>query len=183
MLKIASSTLSRSNWPSSDASGAETFGSPSVTGVMVTSRSTIAAASAITRLLAGPAAATNTKSRRGWLRLRGFTGTAFAQPMSGALLTIPISGKGIVPMGAARTVADALKKEQRRIVWRQRDRVHAITGVEELFFFRDADGDEIREAQLFERRVGGRELSLAAVDQHEIGKRSALLEELAISSK
>src|SRR5438445_12837068 len=82
-----------------------------------------------------------------------------------------------------RLVADALKKQQRGIVRRQRDRIDAIARVEELFLFRDADPDEIGEAELLERRVSGRQLPLAAVDQHEIGKRSALLEELAIAAQ
>ena len=51
------------------------------------------------RLLTGPAAATNMKSRRGWRRLRMLTGTGFAQPISGRPVTIAISGRTMVPVG------------------------------------------------------------------------------------
>src|SRR5262249_28306187 len=81
---------------------------------------------------------------------------------------------------AVRLVADALNQEQRRIVGPEPDRIGAVARVEDLLFLRDAHGDEIRETELFERRVGGRQLTLAAVDQHEIRKRTALLEQRAI---
>ena len=82
---------------------------------------------------------------------------------------------------AMRFVANALDQQQRRIVRGQRDRILVLARVEQLLFLRDADGDEIREAELLERRVRRRELPLAAVDQHEIGKRSAVLEQLAVA--
>src|SRR5437868_5486937 len=83
---------------------------------------------------------------------------------------------------AMRFVADALNQQQRRIVGRERDRILAIARVEELFLLRDADGDQVREPELLERGVGRRQLSLAAVDDDEIRKRSAELEQLAISA-
>ena len=52
-----------------------------------------------------------------------------------------------------RLVADPLDQQQRRIVGGQRDRVLAIAREQQLFLLGDADGDEIREPQLFERRV------------------------------
>ena len=64
MLKTASSTLSRIAWLRIAAIGADTFGSPRVCGEIGSAASTIAETSAITRLLAGPAAATRMKSRR-----------------------------------------------------------------------------------------------------------------------
>ena len=66
---------------------------------------------------------------------------------------------------AMRFVADALDQQQRRIVGAERDRILAIARVEQLFFLRDADRDEVREPELLERRVRRRQLSLAAVDQ------------------
>ena len=66
---------------------------------------------------------------------------------------------------AMRFVADALHQQQRRIVGGQRDRILAVARVEQLLLLRDADRDEVREPELLERRVGRRQLALAAVDQ------------------
>ena len=49
-------------------------------------------------LLIGPAAATIMKSRRGFLRLRSITGTGFAQPIKGRLLTTAMIGRRTVPI-------------------------------------------------------------------------------------
>ena len=65
----------------------------------------------------------------------------------------------------------------------QRDRILAIAREQQLLLLRDADGDEIREPELLERRVRRRQLPLAAVDQHQVRKRSALLEQLAIAAQ
>src|SRR5438093_5119493 len=312
MLKTARSTLRRIACPSSDAIGTERFGSPSVTGETGSRRSTIAAPTAITRLLAGPAAATSMKSRLGCPSCRGLTGTGFAQPMSGTPLIIAISGKITVPIRSAWTigfsetrpsrravgspswsavhacaiswtvsensrttnpknicaksmcgkeqrlrparekrkdgirgfrsddrgqlftrrsanageraergqqrlaparsdardvvelrsqvahraraameregkamgfVADSLNEQQLWLGRRERNRIVAIAREQELLFLRDADRDEVREPELLERRVRRRQLPLAAVDQHEIGKRSTELEQLAVSSQ
>ena len=82
-----------------------------------------------------------------------------------------------------RFVADALDQQQRRIVGRQRDRILAIARVKQLLLFRDADRDEIRQPQFLERRVGGRQLALAAVDHDQVRKRPALLEQLSVSTE
>src|SRR5476649_2395992 len=82
---------------------------------------------------------------------------------------------------AMRFVADALDQEERRIVRGERDRILVLARVDQLFLFRDADGHQVRQAELFERGVAGRELPLAAVDEHEIGKRSAELEQLPVA--
>ena len=55
-----------------------------------------------------------------------------------------------------------------------------IAREEQLFLLRDADGDQVRQPERLERVVRRRELSLAAVDQDQIGKRPAVLEDLAI---
>ncbi len=60
MLKTASSTLICSAALNRDATGTDTFASPIVMGDTGSTRSTTAAIVASTRLLAGPAAATNT---------------------------------------------------------------------------------------------------------------------------
>ena len=65
----------------------------------------------------------------------------------------------------------------------QRDRIVAIAREEQLFLLRDADRDEVREPELLERRVRRRQLALAAVDQDQIGKRPALLEQLAVAAQ
>ena len=59
-----------------------------------------------------------------------------------------------------RFVANPLQEQQRRIVFRERDRLFAIARVEQLFLLGDADRDEIREPQLLERVVGRRQLPL-----------------------
>src|SRR5262249_52177075 len=82
---------------------------------------------------------------------------------------------------AVRLVANPLDEQQRRIVLRQRDRILAVARVEELFLFGDPDRNEVGEAELLEGGVGGRQLTFAAVDQNEIGKRAAELEQLAIA--
>ena len=69
------------------------------------------------------------------------------------------------------------------LVGRERDRIVAIAREEQLFLLRDADRDEVRQPELLERGVGGRQLSLAAVDQDQIGKRPAALEQLAIAAQ
>ena len=66
---------------------------------------------------------------------------------------------------------------------RQRDRILVLARVEQLLLLRDADGDEVREPELLERRIRRRQLSLAAVDQHQIRKRPAVLEQLAVAAQ
>ena len=83
---------------------------------------------------------------------------------------------------AVRLVANALDEEQRRIVPGQGDRILAITRVQQLLFLREADGYQIRETELFKRRVGGRQLTLATVNQDQIRERAAFLEQLAIAA-
>ena len=82
---------------------------------------------------------------------------------------------------AVRFVANALDQQQRRIVRGERDRILVLARVEQLFLLRDADRHQVRQAEFLERGVGRRQLALAAVDQHEIGKRPAVLEQLAIA--
>ena len=84
---------------------------------------------------------------------------------------------------AMRLVANALDQQQRRIVRRERDRVLAIAREQQLFLLRDPDRDQVGQSQRLERRVGGGELSFAAVDQNQIRKRTALLEQLAIAAQ
>ena len=60
--------------------------------------------------------------------------------------------------------------------------VLAIPRVEQLLFLRDAHRDEVREPELLERGVRRRQLPLAAVDQDQIRKRSALFEQLSIAA-
>src|SRR5689334_23103725 len=81
---------------------------------------------------------------------------------------------------AMRFVADPLHEQPRRIVGRERDRVLAVAREQQLFLLGDADGDEVGEAELLERAVGRGQLALAAVNQDQIGKRAAVLEQLAI---
>src|SRR5262245_60434581 len=81
---------------------------------------------------------------------------------------------------AMRFVANPLHEQQRGIVGGERDWLLAIANEQELFFLRDTDRDEIREAELFQGGVGGGQLSLAAVDHDEIRKRSAFLEQLPV---
>ena len=57
----------------------------------------------------------------------------------------------------------------------------AIAREEQLLLLGDPDRDERSEPELLERLVGRRELALAAVDQHEIRKRPARLEKLAVA--
>ena len=57
-----------------------------------------AATAAISRLLAGPAAAMSAKSRRGFFRYRMSTGTGFAQPIKGMGENIASSGNNTVPI-------------------------------------------------------------------------------------
>ena len=48
----------------------------------------------------GPAAEINRLSRLGFLKLKGFTGTGFAQPKGGAPMMIRITGSRMVPTGS-----------------------------------------------------------------------------------
>jgi len=84
---------------------------------------------------------------------------------------------------AVRFVADTLNEQQRPIARRERDRIHAIACVQQLLFFRDADGDQIGEPELLESRVSGGQLPLAAVDEHQVRKGAALLEQLAVATQ
>src|SRR4051812_17589558 len=81
---------------------------------------------------------------------------------------------------AVRLVSDPLDQEQRRIVFGQRDRLFAIAREEQLLFLRDADRDQVGEAKIFERGISGGQLTFAAVDQNQLGKRAALFEQLPI---
>src|SRR5262249_35419234 len=116
-------------------------------------------------------------------RRRGGAAACAPPPPRPARDRAPIAGRATAPAGggtgaaverdgeAVRFVADALDEQQRRIVFGQRQRIVFVAGVEQLLFLRDADGDEVGEAELFERAVGGGQLSLAAVDQDQIRKR------------
>src|SRR5580693_7944542 len=83
---------------------------------------------------------------------------------------------------AVRLVSNALHEQQRRIVTGQGDRILAIAHVQQLLLLREADGHQIRETQRLERRVRGRQLALAAVDEDQIREGAAFLEQLAITA-
>src|SRR5262245_31023563 len=80
-----------------------------------------------------------------------------------------------------RLVADPRDEQQRGARRRQRDRIDAIAREQQLLFLGDADRDEIRQPELLERGIRGRELAFAAVDEDEIGKRPAELEHRAVA--
>ena len=78
---------------------------------------TIAATTASTRLLAGPAAAISMNFCRQLAPRRAeFTGTGFAHPMSGRFVTIAISGKRIVPIGSMCTTGFSEMRPSSRAV-------------------------------------------------------------------
>ena len=84
---------------------------------------------------------------------------------------------------AVRFIPDALDQEERGALGCQGNRIFAIAGEEQLFFLGDPDRDQRSESELLESFVGGRELALAAIDQHEIRKRPARLEKLAVATE
>ena len=84
---------------------------------------------------------------------------------------------------AVRFVADPLHEQQRRVIRSQRDRLLAIARVEQLLLLGNPDADEVCETELLERRVGRRELAFAAVDQDQVRKRSAFLQQLAVAAE
>ena len=101
--------------------------------------STAAPHAAMTKLLAGPAAAISAKSRFGCLSIRGSTGTGFAQPISGTLVSIGDQRKqqradridmdGRIERQAAklprRRIAEPIRRPgMRRLVHRQRRDQH-----------------------------------------------------------
>src|SRR5688572_24985806 len=53
-----------------------------------------------------------------------------------------------------RFVANLLHEPQRRIIFGKHDRVLAIAGIDELLLLGNADGNEVRQAELAERVVG-----------------------------
>ena len=59
----------------------------------------------------------------------------------------------------------------------------AVAREQQLLLLRDADRDQPSQPELLERRVRGRQLPLAAVDQDEIGKRPAGLEDSTIAAQ
>ena len=63
----------------------------------------------------------------------------------------------------------------------ERQRLDAVAREHQLLFLRQADRDQIRQADPFERRVGRVQLPLAAVDHDQIRKRPAVLEHLCIA--
>ena len=81
---------------------------------------------------------------------------------------------------AMRLVADALQQPQRRAVRIDADRQIAVADEDQLLFLRQADGDQVGQPDLLERLVRGVQLPLPAVDQDQVGKRPALLDELSI---
>src|SRR4029079_12922808 len=83
---------------------------------------------------------------------------------------------------AVRLVADALQKQQGRRVARQGNRVALAALEDQLLLLGQPDGHEIRQAQRLERLVGGLELSLAAVDDDQIRKWTAVLEHAPVAA-
>ena len=69
---------------------------------------------------------------------------------------------------AVRFVANTLDQQQRGTVLRERDRLAAVAGEEQLLFLRDADGHEVREPERLERLVRRGQLPFAALT---IGRR------------
>ena len=78
--------------------------------------STNAPPSAINRLLAGPAAATSAKSRRGERRLRKSTGTGLAHPISGSPVIAASSGNSKVPIGSMCATGLRVRRPRSRAV-------------------------------------------------------------------
>ena len=58
-----------------------------------------------------------------------------------------------------------------------------IAREDQLLLLREADRDQVGEAERLERLVGRRELALAAVDDDQVGKRAAVLEQLAVAPR
>ena len=54
-----------------------------------------------------------------------------------------------------RLVADPLDQQEGGVVFRQPDRFFTVAGEEQLFLLGDADSDQVGEADLLERFVGG----------------------------
>lgn len=79
-----------------------------------------------------------------------------------------------------RFVANLADQQECGTVVCQRDRVGAITSKKQFLLLCQSGRDEAAEAKFFERGVRRRELSLSTVDQHEVRKRPASLEEPAI---
>ncbi len=78
-------------------------------------------------------------------------------------------------------VAHPLNQQQRGRVARERDGIGVLARIEQLLFLRDADRHEVGEAEFAERVIRRRQLALTAVDDDQIGKRPALLEQRAIA--
>ncbi len=83
---------------------------------------------------------------------------------------------------AVRLVANLLDEQQGRRVRRQRDWIDVLARVNQLFLLRDAERHEVREAQLFERRVRRAQLAFPTVDDDEIRKGTALFEQLSVTT-
>src|SRR6266542_6149191 len=82
-----------------------------------------------------------------------------------------------------RLVANPLNQQQRRALLGERNRILAIAREEQFLFLRDADSDQAAEPKLLERRIRGRELPLAAVDEDQIRKWAAVFEQLAVPAQ
>src|SRR5262245_60696951 len=79
-----------------------------------------------------------------------------------------------------RLVTNALQQPQGLAVRIDADRQIAVTDENQLLLLGQANRHQIRQADLFERLVGGVELAFATINQNQIGKRTALLHDLAV---
>ena len=82
-----------------------------------------------------------------------------------------------------RLVANPLQEEQRRALARERDRVVTVAHEEQLLLLGNAHRDQAPEPELLERRVRGRQLPFAAVDQQEIREWTTGLEDSTVASQ
>ena len=84
---------------------------------------------------------------------------------------------------AMRLIAYPLDEEERGAFGRERDRLVAIAGEQQFFFLRNADGDQVPQAEFLEGRIRRRQLPLAAVDEDKVGERAAGFKEFPISAQ
>ena len=127
MLNTASSTLSRIAWLRIAAIGTDTFVSPSVCGEIGSTASSDRGDQRNHQIAGGTGRRHQdviaAMDAAGCARS---TGTGFAQPISGAPVTIAISGNRIVPIGSACTIGlSEMRPSSRAVGSPSRSAVHA----------------------------------------------------------